>query len=118
MKPHCRLLIAVAFLINTLGPVPLHAQDFLLPKPGVRVHLSPEFNAPMLKGIKVHPNNPFRFDFILDKGDGLSTRGHVPERQPGDMFKTEQQNVSPSRLPTNQVLQMKAPQVNPQRTTN
>ena len=31
--------------------------------------LSPAFNPPILKGIKVHPDNPFRFDFILDKGD-------------------------------------------------
>ena len=34
------------------------------------VPLSPEFNPTILKGIKVHPDNPFRFDFILDKGDG------------------------------------------------
>jgi len=40
-----------------------------LPAPGVMVHLSPAFNPPILKGIKVHLNNPFKFDFILDKGD-------------------------------------------------
>ena len=33
------------------------------------VHLSPPLDPPILKGIKVHPDNPFRFDFILDKGD-------------------------------------------------
>ena len=33
------------------------------------VHLSPPLDPPILKGIKVHPENPFRFDFILDKGD-------------------------------------------------
>ncbi len=27
----------------------------------------------MLKGIKVHPNNPFRFDFILDQGNTTNT---------------------------------------------
>ena len=60
----------IAFLVNTFGPLPLaQAQDFRLPAPGVMVHLSPEFNPPILKGIKVHPDNPFRFDFILDKGD-------------------------------------------------
>ena len=48
---------------------PLRAQDFVLPKPGVMVHLSPPLNPPILKGIKVHTDNPFRFDFILDKGD-------------------------------------------------
>ena len=69
-----------AFLVNTFGPLPLaQAQDFRLPAPGVMVHLSPEFNPPILKGIKVHPDNPFRFDFILDKGDGLSN-GVIPAK--------------------------------------
>jgi len=58
------------FLANTLGPVPLaQAQDFALPQPGTMVSLSPAFAPPILKGIKVHPDNPFRFDFILDRGD-------------------------------------------------
>ena len=62
--------IVFAFLLNTFGPLPLaQAQDFRLPAPGVMVHLSPEFTPPILKGIKIHPDNPFRFDFILDKGD-------------------------------------------------
>jgi hypothetical protein len=43
-----------------------------LPSPGVMVSLSPEFNPPILKGIKVHPDNPFRFDFILDQGDSTN----------------------------------------------
>ena len=42
-----------------------------MPAPGVRVSLSPEFNPPILKGIKVHPDNPLRFEFILDKGDSV-----------------------------------------------
>jgi len=70
-------ILILAFLANTLGPIPLaQAQlasptggEFRLPAPGVMVHLSPEFNPPILKGIKVHPDNPFRFDFILDQGD-------------------------------------------------
>src|SRR5208283_3455418 len=90
------LVIVLAFLSNALGPLPTaQAQnaswtgpttggaggEFRLPAPGVMVHLSPEFNPPILKGIKVHPDNPFRFDFILDKGDyvgdainGVSTK--------------------------------------------
>ncbi|MBF0489448.1 MAG: hypothetical protein HQL15_02360 [Candidatus Omnitrophica bacterium] len=63
------IFILVAFLFNTISPVSVHAQELSLPKPGVMVHLSPEFNPPILKGIKVHPDNPFRFEFILDKGD-------------------------------------------------
>jgi len=46
-----------------------YADDFRLPAPGVMVHLSPPLDPPMLKGIKIHPDNPFRFDFILDQGD-------------------------------------------------
>jgi hypothetical protein len=75
--PLAHIFVLTAFLANTLGPLPIaQAQlaspagvDFHLPAPGVRVGLSPEFNPPILKGIRVHPDNPFRFDFILDKGD-------------------------------------------------
>jgi len=73
MKAPCiHIAILVAFLTNTFGSVPLaQAQDFRLPAPGVMVHLSPPLDPPILKGIKVHPDNPFRFDFILDKGDSV-----------------------------------------------
>jgi len=106
-------VILFAFLANTFGPLPLaQAQDFRLPAPGVMVHLSPEFNPPILKGLKVHPDNPFRFDFILDKGDSnpvnpeTPTRGHVQVRIT--------KNVSPGSLPSNEALKVKAPQVNNQ----
>jgi hypothetical protein len=65
----CQGLI-FAFFINTIGPSgTVQAQDYALPSPGTMVALSPAFNQPILKGIKVHPDNPFRFDFILDKGE-------------------------------------------------
>src|SRR5690348_8421460 len=73
--PYIHIVILIAFLLNTFGPVPTaQAQNFLLPKPGVMVHLSPPLNPPILKGIKVHTDNPFRFDFILDKGDNTDTK--------------------------------------------
>ncbi len=69
-RPWQSLVVLFAFLVNMLGPLPLvQAQDFRLPAPGVMVHLSPPLDPPIFKGIKVHPDNPFRFDFILDKGD-------------------------------------------------
>ena len=71
LRSSITLGLIFAFLVNTFGPAPAYAQDFRLPAPGVMVHLSPEFNPPILKGIKVYPDNPFRFDFILDKGDSL-----------------------------------------------
>src|SRR5208283_3152490 len=68
--PFAHVFVLMAFLANTLGPIPsVQAQEFKLPVPGVMVHLSPPFDPPILKGIKVHPDNPLRFDFILDKGD-------------------------------------------------
>ncbi len=63
------ILIIVAFIINTLGPLPVYAQEFVLPKPGSRISLSPAYNPSILKGIKVDANNPFHFEFILDPGD-------------------------------------------------
>jgi len=63
------LAVLGVFWMNTLGPVPLaQADDFHLPAPGAMVQLSPLRNPPILKGLKVHPDNPFRFDFILDRG--------------------------------------------------
>jgi len=62
------ILTLLCFLATSInGPNPVFAQDFPLPAPGVMVYLSPQFNPPILKGIKVHPDHPFRFDFILDK---------------------------------------------------
>ncbi len=69
------LWLMVIFFVDTLGPLPARADDFILPNPGVRVALSPAFNPPVLKGIKVHPENPFRFDFILDKGTDAEKLG-------------------------------------------
>ena len=70
--PVAHIFILIVFLVNTFGPLPAQAQEFSLPKPGVRVHLSPEFAPPILKGLKVYPDNPFRFDFVLDQGDSPS----------------------------------------------
>ena len=70
MKKILSIFILVSFFITgQIGPCPVYAQEFHLPAPGVMVRLSPELNPPILKGIKVHLDDPFRFDFILDKGD-------------------------------------------------
>ena len=63
-------LIIGTFLLNSLGSLPAYANELVLPAPGVMVHLSPEFNPAILKGVTVHPDNPFKFDFILDRGEG------------------------------------------------
>ncbi len=60
-----------SFLANFCVLPSAHAQIIWLP-PGAMVHLSPSFNPPVLKGLKVHPDNPFRLDFVLDRGDETS----------------------------------------------
>ena len=88
LRKNICISVLIAFLVNTLGPLPLaSAQEFRgstsspfhLPKPGVMVHLSPPLNPAMLKGIKVHTDNPFRFDFILDKGDSDQSNDQIKE---------------------------------------
>ena len=73
------ILIITAFLVNTLTSLQVRADGLVLPKPGIRVSLSPAFNPSVLKGIKVHPDNPFRFDFILDKGDAYASNEELKE---------------------------------------
>ena len=87
--PFANICLLVAFLINSVLTVPIvQAQELVLPKPGVMVHLSPPVNPPILKGMKVNPNNPFRFEFILDRGDRVETT--LPAgRQAADALKDE-----------------------------
>ena len=95
LRANIALGLIFAFLANTFGPVPLaQADEFRLPAPGVRVNLSPEFNPPILKGIKVHPDNPFRFDFILDQGDAYQNssviaRSEATKQSQQEQLKTE-----------------------------
>ncbi len=46
----------------------------VLPVPGTCISLTPTFHPMILKGIKVYAKEPFRFDFILDKGDKAAGR--------------------------------------------
>jgi len=63
-------VVLLTFLSGSfLPPASAGAQDIFLPAPGSMVALSPAFNPPILKGIKVYPENPFIFDFILDNGE-------------------------------------------------
>ena len=69
LKRTISLIVLICFFVTSLNIQPVQALEYTLPKPGTMVPLSPWFNPPVLKGIKVHTDNPFKFDFILDKGD-------------------------------------------------
>ena len=64
------LTVLSAFICSLLTPVPkVQAQNLLgLPEPGVMVSLSPVYNPPIIRGLTVHKDNPFLFDFIVDVG--------------------------------------------------
>jgi len=69
MKRLFTAFILLCFIVTgIMGPCPTYAQDFVLPEAGRMLSLSLAFNPAILKGIKVYPDNPFRLDFILDKG--------------------------------------------------
>ena len=69
-KAGIHFFILLAFLVNMFGPLPsAQAQEFRLPAPGQMVALSPAFSPAVLKGIKLDPQNPFRFHFFVDRGD-------------------------------------------------
>lgn len=58
------------------------AQTLPLPQPGSMVSLSAAYQPPVLQGVKVYPDNPFRLDFILNKGDALDAgSGREPSLQ-------------------------------------
>ncbi|MFH0754879.1 MAG: hypothetical protein V2A70_09970, partial [Candidatus Omnitrophota bacterium] len=61
----CSLVLALIML-----DVRVYAQaDLALPVPVTRLALSTPFDPPLLKGIRVFPDDPFRFYFLFDKGD-------------------------------------------------
>ncbi len=73
------LVVLVSFVVNTGLPSVSFAQSFPiyaaqasllnLPEPGKMISLSPKFVPAYVKGISIYPNDPFKFDFIIDTGD-------------------------------------------------
>ncbi|MBF0522342.1 MAG: hypothetical protein HQL24_04710 [Candidatus Omnitrophica bacterium] len=60
-------ILSITFISTTAVP-PSYAQVLNLPQPGSMVGLTPAFMPTLIKGLKVHPENPLLFDFILDTG--------------------------------------------------
>ncbi len=75
--------VVLAFLINTVLPVPVYGQLSSLPPVGAMIQPTFSFAPVMIKGIKIFPDNPLRFDFIVDTGDsGLDSpfeKGGLPK---------------------------------------
>jgi CheY-like chemotaxis protein len=75
------------FLNSMIGPDLAYAQSVLsLPEPGQMVALSQAYVPVMIKGLKVHPEDPLLFDFIIDSGKS-DLKTDSPE------FKTESEKL-------------------------
>ncbi len=83
------LLIISFFISSTAIPWEAQAQDVLeLPKPGTMVNLTPAYVPLMVKGLRVHPENPILFDFIVDTGNsGLSTEDSMLKSESEKLIK-------------------------------
>ncbi|MDP8266583.1 MAG: GNAT family N-acetyltransferase [Candidatus Aceula meridiana] len=78
-------MIFVFFMASLPGEALAQASSILgLPQVGSIVPLSPGFTPPIIRGMRVYPNNPLKFDFIVYSGDsGLQ----------GDLLKQESEKL-------------------------
>ena len=86
-------LVIVCFSTTFIQPL-AGAQSVNLPAPGTMVNLSPAYEPVLMKGLKVHPENPFVFDFVLDQGDSTSPEAKGESTlAKGDYLKQEIQRL-------------------------
>jgi len=73
--------VIVCFFLTTLCPYSsAHADTVLgLPQPGTMVNLSPVYQPVLIKGLTVHKDNPFLFDFIVDPGKSKLSQEDLKE---------------------------------------
>ena len=62
-------IVLIAFIFNTIMPQPAQADVSFLPAPGQLISLTPSFSPPLIRGLKIYRNNPFKFQFIMSEGD-------------------------------------------------
>src|SRR5690348_666019 len=68
-KKALSLFLILTFVSSSWMPLPAaYASVVSLPVPGAMVSLSPAYEAAMIKGLTVHKDNPFLFNFIIDTG--------------------------------------------------
>ncbi|MBF0522744.1 MAG: nucleoside monophosphate kinase [Candidatus Omnitrophica bacterium] len=74
-------LILITFITTVIMP-PGYAQSVTLPTPGVMVNPSVAYVPALLRGMTLHKDNPFQFDFIVDNGQsGLQGEALKKESQ-------------------------------------
>ena len=83
MRKITSFFVLVSFVLSCIIPPHGFAQSLsavgLMPQPGTMVTLTPAYTPAHLWGMTIHPNAPFKFDFLVQRGDaGLTEdRKHV-----------------------------------------
>ncbi len=65
-------VVLTAFLFGCILP-PRGLAQGLLPAPGAAITLTPAFTPAHLKGMVIDPAHPFKFDFLIHRGDEMLT---------------------------------------------
>ena len=79
MKKIASFLVLLAFVLTCVMPPHGYAQSMsalgLMPEPGAMVTLTPAYEPATLKAMTMDPNDPFKFNFVIDRGDENLTAG-------------------------------------------
>ncbi|MEI7999694.1 MAG: hypothetical protein WCH62_09360, partial [Candidatus Omnitrophota bacterium] len=64
-------VLSVVFFITSLGSVPFARADeaLNLPVAGAMMSLSASYEPVLVKGLTIHKDDPFMFDFVVDVGN-------------------------------------------------
>jgi len=82
-----RLVVFVLSFSLIFSPTASYAQSVLnLPAPGTMIPLSVSYNPAIVKGITLYPDNPLKFDFIIDPGDD-NLQGEVLKDEANKLIK-------------------------------
>ena len=65
MKRFSSLIVLITFIFSSFSSYPVFAN---LPQPGTMLMPSGEASLPVLKGLKLDPNDPLHMQFIIDPG--------------------------------------------------
>gem|GEM_PF-6374949 len=64
-----RQALAFCFALSLIMPPSAHAQPIELPAAGKMLELSKPYMPMTVRGLMIHPEAPFKFDFVVDSGD-------------------------------------------------
>jgi len=72
MKRFLNLFVLIVFCCSNFSSSLVFAQIADLPQPGTMVNISAKGDLPLLKGLRLNPENPLKMDFIIEPNGALS----------------------------------------------